>query len=101
MSSSILGQPKPPIWIWALSVGLGLARLQAFFWFVPPTRDAQWQLALIPLWVIDLPFSFVYYFVIPGPFAEQYLGPIWWALIPVFLWKISHPKTKSIIDHPT
>lgn len=71
------------IWMW--SVGLAAARLVAFLWMhAGLSRDAQWQMAYWPLWIVDFPVSLIYLFL-PAPTAEAVVGPIWWFLLPLLI----------------
>jgi len=89
MEHTLVAQNKVPNQVWAFSVALSLLRLGAFFMFAVPTHMAQWQLNMIPLWILDFPISLVYFFIIPAPYAESILGPIWWALLPYLVWRIA------------
>lgn len=71
----------------ALVVALCLAvvRLGAFFViFLNQSHDAEWQLSYSPLWIADLPISLLY-FLLPIPWAEAIIGPLWWFALPVMI----------------
>lgn len=75
--------------LWVAGATLCALRLLAW-WIVRATagHDAQWQLAYAPLWVADLPVSVVYlYLGVPIPIAEAVIGPVWWFLLPVMVWR--------------
>lgn len=68
-----------------LSLGLAAVRLAAFFFiFLNQSHDAQWQLSYLPLWIADLPISFLY-FILPIPWAEAIIGPLWWFGLPMII----------------
>ena len=89
MESTLEHQNEMPSWVWGVGVVLGLLRLLAFFAFASPTDVAQWQLSYILLWFLDLPVSLIYFFVLPPPIGEAFVGPIWWALLPYLIWKLA------------
>ncbi len=68
---------RPAWWPWAVGAALGVCRLLAYFLLASPTYVAQWQLSCIPLWLLDLPWSLIYFWVLPFPIGEMILGPIW------------------------
>lgn len=74
-------------WPWAAGAVLGSCRLLAYVLLAAPPLDAQWQLGFIPLWLVDLPWSLIYFWVLPFPIGELILGPIWWAALPYLLWR--------------
>jgi hypothetical protein len=51
------------------------------------SHDAQWQLSYLPLWIVDLPIS-VLYFKFPIPLAEGIVGPSWWFFLPLIAWRV-------------
>ena len=68
--------PSRKTFIWGAS--LAAIRIVAFLSiYIHQSTDAQWQLAYIPLWIIDFPIS-ITYVLLPCPFAEAVVGPIWW-----------------------
>jgi len=74
-----------PYGVLGLCVILGLARLGAAL--ALKSTDAQWQLNYIPIWLVDLPWSAIYFFLLPFPIGEYVIGPIWWALLPLLVWR--------------
>jgi len=78
---------SPPTAVWVLGAILGLFRLGAFLAVDLPRDHAQWQLNYLLLWLLDVPWSFIYFFVLPPPIGEMFLGPIWWGLLPYLVWK--------------
>ena len=75
------------IWLWGAT--LASIRLLAFIaLYATQSTDAQWQLSYLPLWIADLPISAVY-FLCPIPFAEAFIGPIWWFLVPIIIWRFA------------
>ncbi len=74
--------------VWILSAVLAIARLSFFAAiYFSQSHDAQWQLSYLPLWFIDLPIS-ILYFKLPIPWAEAIIGPVWWFLLPVIIWRV-------------
>jgi hypothetical protein len=58
------------------------------------SHDAQWQLSYLPLWVVDLPISFLYHWI-EFPSAEGLLGPIWWFFLPIIVWRLFRKQRPS------
>jgi hypothetical protein len=77
-----------------LSIWFGVTRLFVYLiFFHSDTLTAQWQLGYIPLWIIDLPVT-ILYFKLPIPIGEAVIGPIWWACLPQLAWFI-YFRTRS------
>lgn len=59
--------------------------------------DAQWQLAYLPLWIIDFPISAVYFIApLPIPTAEAIIGPIWWFFLPISIWAFRRSRSRRM-----
>jgi hypothetical protein len=67
-----------------------LARIAAYLALSVPTDQAQWQLALLPLNLADFPITFIYWFIVPAPFGEMVIGPIWWFALPILIWNAAN-----------
>jgi hypothetical protein len=79
---------------------LCVLRLAAFYAiYATRSTDAQWQLAYLPLWLIDFPVS-VSYFSLPIPRAEAVIGPIWWFVLPLLVWLIRRRWAKAGAQRP-
>jgi hypothetical protein len=64
------------------------------------SADAQWQLNYIPIWLIDLPWSGIYFWLLPFPIGEFILGPIWWGSLPWLLWRWRHRRRRKAAAAP-
>jgi hypothetical protein len=74
--------------IWVCSTVLALVRFLVFLVIhANQSHDAQWQLAYLPLWIVDFPIS-IAYFACPIPWAEALIGPVWWFFLPIFIWRL-------------
>jgi hypothetical protein len=78
--------PPRKIRIWSIAFATARFAIFAAIYF-NQSHDAQWQLSYLPLWIVDLPISFLYHWV-PYPLAEGLIGPIWWFLIPIIFWRL-------------
>jgi hypothetical protein len=92
------------VWQAVLLLGLGailgFCRLMAFYALDLPADHAQWQMNYIPLWAVDFPISGVYFFLVPAPIAEKYVGPIWWIVLPSLVWWIWLRRREARIATP-
>jgi hypothetical protein len=91
---------KIPSRVLFVSVVLGALRLLAFWFINSSVRHdaAQWQLAYVPLFLADLPVSAGYIFLrIPYPYAEAIIGPFWWFMLPITVWKVRSLMRKKPI----
>lgn len=81
-------------------LGLGTCRLIAYY-----LVTSQWNYSLgltlsyFHLLVVDFPVSLVYTLLeLPGDIGLAYIGPIWWAFLPYFIWKLhSIRKLKQVL----
>ena len=80
-----------------LSIGFSAGRAILFLLIYLTTQsfDAQWQLAYIPILIIDLPVSLLYW-RLPFPIGEAFIGPVWWFILSRLVWgAISRDKIKG------
>ena len=78
-----------PIPIWGLGLILAGIRIYAFVLIHRNhSHDAMWQFDYWPLWVSDFPIT-ILYLVLPIPFAEKYIGPFWWLVLPSLIWALA------------
>ena len=73
-----------------VALTVAAVRLAAFFVILlNQPDDAQWQLSYFPLWISDFPISLLY-FLVPIPWAEAIIGPLWWFALPVMISGLFH-----------
>jgi len=82
-----------PALINSLSVWLGLGRFFCFLFIYGCATGAQWQLGYIPIYLVDMPVTLLYW-KLPWPIGEAIIGPLWWCCLPQIVWWIYYKLHK-------
>jgi len=82
---------KIPLSVLTVALVLAALRMLAFLYIDSGVRHdiAQWQLSYVPLFIADLPVSFVYSFLrVPSALFQSIIGTVWWFILPIVVWRL-------------